>query len=138
MRFMLLMYPGFDTSIENVEVPAELFSEMDAFNKRMSDAGVLLSGDGLHPSSEGAVVDFRNEDKRPTVMDGPFAESKEVLGGYWIIQADSLQQAIDWAKQVPVMGTERIEIRRIYEFEDFPQELQDAAPFEKAVRDSGA
>lgn len=135
MRFMLLMYPGpgFDKPFDQVEVPTEGFEEMDNFNKRLSDAGKLLAVDGLRPSSEGAIVSFRNKDKEPIVTDGPFAESKEVLGGYWIIQADSLQEAIGWASQVPVGGTEQIEVRRIYDFDDYPQELQDAAPFEKSV-----
>lgn len=134
MRFMLLMYPGpgFDKPFDQVEIPVEVFQEMDNFNKRLSDAGKLLSGDGLQPSSEGAIVSFRNKDKKPVVTDGPFAESKEVLGGYWIIRADSLEEAVDWASQVPVGGTEQIEVRRIYDFDDFPQEVQDAAPFEKA------
>ena len=106
---------------------------MDNFNKRLGEAGKLLSADGLHPSSEGAIVSFRNKEKKAVVTDGPFAESKEVLGGYWIIQADSLAEAIDWASQIPTGGTEQIEVRRIYDFDDFPQELQDAAPYEKEV-----
>ena len=136
MKFMLLMYPGFDKPIEEVDFPVELFAEMDKLNKRMADAGVLLAGDGLHPSKEGARVSYRNKDKKPVVTDGPFTESKEVLGGYWLIEAASLEEAIDWASQVPVMGTEMIEVRRVYEFSDFPQEAQDASPFEKSVRES--
>lgn len=135
MRFMLLMYPGpgFDKPFDQIDLPTEVFEEMDTFNKRLADAGKLLSGDGLQPSSEGAIVSFRNQEKKPVVIDGPFPESKEVLGGYWIIQADSLQEAVDWASQVPVSGSEQIEVRRIYDFDDFPQELQDAASFEKSV-----
>jgi hypothetical protein len=134
MRFMLLMYPGFDKSIEEADIPVELFSEMDTFNKRLSDAGKMLDGQGLHPSKEGARVSYRNKDKKPVVTDGPFTESKEILGGYWIIEADSLQEAVDWASQVPVIGTEMIEVRRIYELSDFPQEVQDAVPFEKSMQ----
>jgi hypothetical protein len=135
MRFMLLMYPGpgFDKPLDQIDVSLDTFEEMDKFNKRLSDAGKLLSGEGLQPSSEGAVVSFRNKGKKAVVTDGPFPESKEVLGGFWIIQADSLEEAVDWASQVPTGGTEQIEVRRIYDFDDFPQELQDAAPFEKAV-----
>lgn len=135
MRFMLLMYPGpgFDKPFDQVDMPLEMFEEMDKFNKRLSDAGKLLSGEGLQPSSEGAIVSFRNKDKKPVVTDGPFAETREVLGGYWIIQADSLQEAVDWASQVPTWGSEQIEVRRIYDFDDFPQEIQDAVPFEKSV-----
>ncbi len=135
MRFMLLMYPGpgFDKPFDQVDMPLEMFEEMDKFNKRLSDAGKLLSGEGLQPSSEGAIVSFRNKDKKPVVTDEPFAETREVLGGYWIIQADSLQEAVDWASQVPTWGSEQIEVRRIYDFDDFPQEIQDAVPFEKSV-----
>lgn len=134
MKFMLLMYPGFDKSFDEVDVPVELFAEMDKLNKRMSDAGVMLAGDGLHPSKEGARVSYRNKDKKPVVTDGPFTESKEVLGGYWLIEAASLEEAIDWASQVPVMGTEMIEVRRVYELADFPQDVQDAVPFERSAR----
>jgi hypothetical protein len=133
MRFMLLMYPGagFDKPFEESNVPLELFEEMDKFNKRLSDSGKLIAGDGLHPSSEGAIVSFRNPDRKPVVTDGPFAETREVLGGYWIIEADSLQEAIEWARQVPNQGTEQIEVRRIYDFEDYPEDVQEAVPFER-------
>jgi hypothetical protein len=134
MRYMLLMYPGFDKSIEEADIPVELFAEMDKFNKRLTDAGKMLAGDGLRPSKEGARVSYRNKDKKPVVTDGPFPESKEILGGYWIIEADSLQEAVDWASQVPVMGTEMIEVRRIYDLSDFPQEIQDAVPFEQSMQ----
>lgn len=134
MRFMLLMYPGFDQPIEDANVPVELFAEMDKLNKRMSDAGVMLAGDGLHPSKEGARVSYRNNDKTPVVTDGPFAESKEILGGYWLIEAASLEEAIGWASQVPVMGTEMIEVRRVYDLADFPQDIQDAVPFEQSMQ----
>ena len=134
MRFMMLMYPGFDKPIDEANVPVELFAEMDAYNKRLSDAGKMLGGDGLHPSSQGARVSYRNKEKKPVVTDGPFTESKEVLGGYWIIEADSLEEAVEWASQVPVMGSEMIEVRRIYELSDFPQEVQDAVPFEQSTR----
>ena len=140
MRFMLLMYPGpgFDKPFDQIDMPVEEFAEMDAFNKRLGDAGKLLSGEGLHPSSEGAIVSFRNKDKKAMVTDGPFTESKEVLGGFWIIQADSLEEAVSWASQIPTGGTEQIEVRRIYDLDDFPQELQDASPYEQSVRASEA
>jgi hypothetical protein len=134
MRFMMLMYPGIDKSFDEIDVPVEVFAEMDKFNKRLSDAGKMLGGEGLKPSKEGARVSYRNKDKKPVVTDGPFTESKEILGGYWIIEADSLKEAIDWASQVPVMGTEMIEVRPIYELSDFPQDVQDAVPFEKSMR----
>ena len=133
MRFMLLMYPGFDKPIEEANVPVELFAEMDVYNKRLSDSGKWIAGEGLQPSSKGARVSYRNKDKKPVVTDGPFTESKEILGGYWLIEADSLEEAVDWASQVPVMGTEMIEVRRVYDLSDFPQEVRDAVPFEKSV-----
>lgn len=136
MRFMMLMYPGpgYDKPFDQLQLPLDAFADMDAFNKRLSDAGKLLSGEGLHPSSEGAVVSFRNPTRTGVVTDGPFPESKEVLGGFWIIEADSLAEAVDWASQVPNGGTEMIEVRRIYDFDEFPQEVQDAVPFEKSMR----
>jgi hypothetical protein len=135
MRFMLLMYPGpgYDKPFDQIDAPLEMFEEMDKFNKRLTEAGKMLSGDGLQPSSEGALVSFRNKDKKAAVTDGPFPESREVLGGYWIIKADSLEEAVDWASQIPNGGTETIEVRRIYDFDDFPQEIQNATPFEKSV-----
>lgn len=133
MRFMMLMYPGFDKALDEIDVPVELFGEMDAFNKRLADAGKMLGGEGLHPSRLGARVSFRNKEKKPVVTDGPFTESKEILGGYWLIEADSLEEAVALASQAPVMGTEMIEIRRVYELSDFPQEIQDAVPFERGL-----
>lgn len=98
----------------------ELFGAMGAYMQEMTDAGILRAGEGLQPSSKGAKVKFRNG--KPTVIDGPFTEAKELIAGYSIIEVRSLQEAIDWTKKWPASDAEgnvEIEIRRIYEAEDF-------------------
>lgn len=120
MRFMLIVKA--DKNSEAGVLPDEkLLSEMGKFNQEMIDAGILLAGEGLQPSSKGARVKFSG-DKR-TVTDGPFAETKELVAGFWIIQVKSLEEAIEWVKRCPnpMPGTEsEIEIRQIFELEDFP------------------
>ncbi|MBI1361453.1 MAG: YciI family protein [Alphaproteobacteria bacterium] len=123
MRFMMLMYPGPAAETETSPVPEgpegqELLAAMMAFNTRMVEAGVLLGGDGLKPTRKGARVKFGGRGSA-TVIDGPFTETKEVLGGYWLIKADTLADAIAWARQAPCPAGEMIEIREIYEPEDF-------------------
>jgi hypothetical protein len=101
----------------------ELLTEMGAFNEELVKAGVMLAGDGLHPSSKGARVAFEGSERR--VIDGPFAETKELLAGYWLWQVRSLDEAIEWVKRVPNpddVHTE-IEIRPVFEVEDFGEEL---------------
>ena len=95
------------------------------FNEALKDAGVLVTLNGLHPVSAGARVSF--EGGRPTVIDGPFVETKEVLGGYWIIRVKSKSEAIEWAKRCPATANETIEIRQVQEMEDFPADVQKAA-----------
>jgi hypothetical protein len=111
-----------DKNSEAGVLPDEkMLSEMGKFNQEMIDAGILLAGEGLQPSSKGARVKFSG-DKR-TVTDGPFAETKELVAGFWIIQVNSLAEAIEWVKRCPnpMPGTEsEIEIRQIFELEDFP------------------
>ncbi len=123
MRFMMLMYPGPAAETETSPVPegpegAALLEAMMAFNTRMVDAGVMRGGDGLKPSRNGARVKYGPRGS-VTVVDGPFTESKEILGGYWLIEVASLADAIAWAKQAPCPAGECIEIREIYESEDF-------------------
>ena len=122
MRFMMLMYPGpaaeSETGPADVEGGEELLHAMMAFNARMVDAGVLRAGDGLKPTSKGARVKYGRQGA-VTVLDGPFAESKEVLGGYWLIEVASLADAVAWAKQAPCPEGEFIEIRELYEPDDF-------------------
>jgi hypothetical protein len=132
MRFMLIVKANADS--EAGKLPsAEMLREMGKFNDELIKAGVMLAGEGLHPSSKGARVNFSG--KKRTVVDGPFAETKELIAGFWLIQAKSLDEAIEWVKRVPnPTGDEsQIEIRQIYSEEDFGSELLAAVPevFEK-------
>ena len=126
MRFMLLVIPkGYDTAAPGTLPPAELVEKMSKFNESLTKSGVLLQLDGLHPPSAGARVSFAGG--RPTVKDGPFAEAKEVLGGYWMIQVKSKEEAIEWASRCPGSDNEVIELRQVQEFADFPGDVQKAA-----------
>jgi hypothetical protein len=124
MRFMMLMYPGPGAESESGPGNAdkELMEAMMAFNTRMVEAGVMLGGDGLKPTRKGARVKYGGRGSA-SVIDGPFTETKEILGGYWMIQAGSLAEAIAWAKQAPCPAGEMIEIREVYEPEDFGPEV---------------
>jgi len=102
-------------------MPSEkMLTEMGKFNEELVKAGVMLAGDGLHASSKGARVKF--SDGKTTVIDGPFAETKELIAGYWIWQVKSLEEAIEWLKRAPFEDTE-VEIRQVFEAEDFGDEL---------------
>jgi hypothetical protein len=127
MRFMLLVIPdGYNDAPPGTSPEADDVSQMMEFNRELQESGALLALDGLHPPSMGARV--RWKDGRQTVTDGPFAEAKEVLGGYWIIDVPSRQDAIEWAKKVPNVGGDGvIEVRQIQEMEDFPEDVQEAA-----------
>lgn len=125
MRFMMLMFPGPGAETETDplgEFGVELGNAMMAFNGRMADAGILLGGDGLKPTRRGARVKYGGQGS-VTVVDGPFTETKEVLGGYWLINVASLAEAIEWARQAPCPAGEFIEIRECYEADDFGPEL---------------
>jgi len=121
MRFMMFMYPGIEEKDWNPT--AEDVAAMSRYNEELRKAGMLLSLDGLRPPSDGGVVSF--EDGKATITDGPFAEAKEVVGGYWLIQARSKEEALEWASRCPDSNC-RIEVRRVFEMEDFPQDVQDA------------
>ena len=126
MRFMMLMIPkGYEKAAPNPTPPAAAVEKMMKYNAELQKAGVLLSLDGLHPLSSGARVSFA--DGKPIVTDGPYIETKEVLGGYWMIKVNSRQEAIDWAKRCPAAQNETIEIRQVFEMEDFPADVQKAA-----------
>lgn len=125
MRFMMFMYPGIDTDAESWEPSAEDVSAMTRYNEELSKAGVLLSLDGLRPPADGARVRFGGD--TPTVTDGPFAEAKEVVGGYWLIQASSKEEAVEWARRCPANEGDFIEVRQVFEMEDFPEDVQEAA-----------
>jgi hypothetical protein len=120
MRFMVMIKATADSEAGTMPSEREL-AEMGRFNEALLEAGVLLSGEGLHPSSRGARVRFRGADR--TVVDGPFAETKELVAGFWIWRCASLREAVEWAKRCPnpMPGDSEIEIRRIFEAEDFGQ-----------------
>ncbi|RTE91349.1 MULTISPECIES: YciI family protein [Bradyrhizobium] len=126
MRFMMLMIPlGYETAPPDVQLDPERVAAMMRYNEALKDAGVLITLDGLHPPSMGARVSFATG--APIVTDGPFAEAKEVLGGYWMIEVASRAEAIAWAKQCPASPNEIIEIRQVQELADFPPDVQAAA-----------
>ncbi|SHK22400.1 Uncharacterized conserved protein [Bradyrhizobium lablabi] len=126
MRFMMLMIPlGYETAPPEIKLDPERVSAMMKYNQALKDAGVLLALDGLHPPSTGARVSFGTG--KPVVTDGPFTESKEVLGGYWMIDVKSREEAIEWAKKCPASSNEIIEIRQVQEMSDFPPDVQQAA-----------
>ena len=135
MRFMMLLKA--DKRTEAGELPTrEDLEVMGKYNEELVKAGVLLDAAGLQPSSKGSKVTFRNG--KPQVTDGPFAETKEILAGYWMIQVKSKEEAIEWAKRVPFQmlpqtdGTPEIELRRMFELEDFADVPPDVAEMEKS------
>ena len=126
MRFMMLMIPlGFEIAPPDVKLDPERMAAMMKYNEALRDAGILITLDGLHPPSMGVRVSFASG--KPVVTDGPFTESKEVLGGYWMIDVKSRQEAIEWAKKCPASENEIIEIRQVQEMTDFSEELQQVA-----------
>jgi len=126
MRFMMLMIPkGVEQASPEAVPSAKAVAAMMKYNKTLQEAGVLLALDGLRPPSMGARVTFPRG--KPTVTDGPFAEAKEVVGGYWMIQAKSLEEAIEWAKRCPGGEGATIEVRQVQELADFTADVQKAA-----------
>ena len=126
MRFMLLMIPeGYAKAQPGAMPSAKAVAAMMQYNESLRKAGVLLALDGLHPPSMGARVSFA--DGKAKVTDGPFAEAKEVVGGYWMIQVRSREEAIEWASRCPGAGTDVIEVRQVQEFSDFPTDVLEAA-----------
>ena len=127
MRFMILVKA--DKNSEAGVFPSkEIIAAMGAFNEEMAKAGVLLAAEGLHPSSKGARVKFTGG--KPVVTDGPFAETKELLAGFWLIQVRSKEEAIEWIQRAPFGPGPEIEVRQVFEASDFPPEIfapEDAA-----------
>jgi len=122
MRFMMLMIPkGYESAKPGTMPDPKAVAAMMKYNESLQKAGVLLALDGLHPPSMGARVSFAGG--KPKVTDGPFAEAKEVLGGYWMIQVKSREEAIEWAKRCPGSENETIEIRQVQEMADFSEEI---------------
>ena len=126
MRFMMLVIPkGYENAAPGTVPEAEAVAAMMKYNESLQKAGVLLALDGLHPPSMGARVSFSGG--KAKVTDGPFAEAKEVIGGYWMIQVKSKAEAIEWASRAPMGDNEIIEVRQVQEMADFPPDVQEAA-----------
>jgi hypothetical protein len=126
MRFMMLMIPkGYEKAAPGTMPDAERVAAMMKYNESLQKAGVLLALDDLHPPAMGARVSFAGG--KPKVTDGPFAEAKEVLGGYWMIEVKSKEEAVDWASRCPASDNEIIEVRQVQELTEFPADVQKAA-----------
>jgi hypothetical protein len=126
MRFMMLMIPkGYNQAAPGAMPAPAAIAAMMKYNESLQKAGVLLALDGLHPPSSGARVSFQGG--TPKVTDGPFMEAKEVIGGYWMIQVKSREEAIEWASRCPASDNEVLEVRQVQEMSEFPPDLQEAA-----------
>ncbi|MBI3812066.1 MAG: YciI family protein [Nitrospirae bacterium] len=133
MRFMMFMIPKVyqpdtppgERAGEGFAPPAEAVAKMMKFNEELTKAGALIALDGLQPNSKGARVAFAGG--KPKVTDGPFTEAKEVIGGYWMIQAKSKEEAVGWARCCPAADGDVIEIRQVFEMSDFPADVRKAA-----------
>lgn len=131
MRFLLMVMLSGETATQyetGYMGEPEDYATMGEFNQAMADAGVMLAGDGLHPTSAGARIDFADA-ANPVATDGPFAEVKEVLGGYWIIQTNSREEAVEWARKAPMMKGDVLVLRRIMDMDEYTPEQQEAAGF---------
>lgn len=123
MRFMVILKYGPEGEDAATPTP-EYFAEMGTFNEQLAEAGVMLAGEGLHPSAKGARVRFSKG--KTTVVDGPFAETKELLAGFWIWKVDSRDEAIEWAKRIPMPAPDtetEIEVRQVFEADDFGEQF---------------
>jgi hypothetical protein len=120
MRFMIIV-KGDKNSEAGALPDKKILTEMGKFNEQLVKAGVMLAGEGLHPSSKGARVKF--SDGKQTVTDGPFAESKELIAGFWLWQVKSKEEAIEWLKRAPFGGGAEVEVRQVFETDDFGAEM---------------
>ena len=116
MRFMVMMYPGPEAETGRMPDEKEL-TQMGEFNEELVKAGIMLAGEGLHPTSKGTRIRF--PDGKPKVSDGPFTEAKEIIGGFWLWQVKSKEEAVEWAKRCPVNPAMMLELRQVYEATDF-------------------
>ena len=125
MRFMVIVKATKESEVVGALPDPQLMAEMGKFNEELSKAGILLAADGLQPSAKGARVHFSGKDR--TVTDGPFAETKELIAGFWLWQVKSLEEAIEWVKRCPNphAGESEIEIRQVFEMEDFAPVLSE-------------
>jgi hypothetical protein len=121
MRFMIIV-PGSEDSEAGVMPSEEQLTEMQKYNEELVKAGVMLAGEGLHPTSRGAKVRFSGGGER-TVVDGPFTEAKELVAGFWLWDVRSREEAIEWVKRAPFDEGTEIEIRQVFEAEDFGEEM---------------
>lgn len=129
MRFLMMMVPAVyqhDTPADFTP-PADAVEQMTKYNQELQKAGVMLTAEGLYPPITGARVRFGGG--KPKVTDGPFAESKELIGGYWIISVKSREEAIEWASRCPAAPGDMIDLRQIYEMEDYPADVREAAGY---------
>jgi hypothetical protein len=124
MRFMVIVKASKDSDKEGALPDPKGIADMNKFNDELLEAGVLIGYDGLHPSSKGARVHFSGK-SRPTVVDGPFAETKELIAAFWFWQVKSLEEAIEWVKRCPNEGETDIEIRQVFEPEEFAPAFSD-------------
>jgi len=137
MRFMVIVKAdkNSEAGILPTKKTKETFAAMGKFNEELVRAGVMLAGEGLQPSSKGKRVRFSGQQR--TVIDGPFPETKELIGGFWLWQVKSIEEAVEWLKRAPFDGGAEVEIRQVYEASDFPADVfppEDAAR-EQALRD---
>jgi len=123
MRFMMLMIPN--VKEENWMPSAEAVAAMNKYNESLKKAGVLLSLDGFQPPAKGARVSFSGG--KPTIKNGPFADAKETVGGYWMIQVTSKAEAVEWASRCPAADGDVIEVRQVFEMSDFSEDVRKAA-----------
>lgn len=126
MRFMMMVIPkGYESAAPDAVPSAQALAKKQQYNKALQKAGVLLALDGLFPPPTGARISYT--DGKATVTDGPSVEANEGMGGYWIIQVRSREEAIEWAKRAPMTDNEVIEVRQIHEMPDFPEDVQKVA-----------
>ena len=125
-RFMMLVIPkAYESVPADFVPPADLVAKMTKYNESLAKAGIVLGLDGLHPPVKGTRVKFAGG--KPKTIDGPFTESKELIGGYWMIQVKSKEEAVEWAKRAPMQDGDIIEVRQVQEIEDFPEDVRRAA-----------
>jgi hypothetical protein len=125
-RFLMLVIPkAYENADADFVPPADLVAKMTKFNESMTKAGIVLSLDGLHPPAKGTRVKFGGG--KPKTIDGPFTESKELVGGFWMIQVKSKEEAVEWAKRAPMLDGDIIEVRQVQEIEEFPEDVRRAA-----------
>ena len=129
MRFMVIVKGNEET--EGGVMPTEqMLTDMGNYNQKLVDAGLMLAGEGLHPTAKGKKVRFSGD--KTTVIDGPFAEAKEVIAGFWILQAKSWDEVIEWVRKAPMGGDTELEVRQVFETEDFGDEFTPEARAQEA------